>query len=176
MLNQTLHSGTIRTIIPFHLSAGIDAQSLPERMMQVPRAKAVAGFSAGRFYPGDDWGTGENLMKAGISTGPADTTLSATQPCALVNLPHDWAVELPFDSKGRSQSRLSKPWARVIRIPSVGWYRRTFQLSKADSGKRHLAGTGRCVSRLPRIFEQLPHRAAGERVQQFSLRHHRLRQ
>jgi beta-galactosidase len=44
-----------------------------------------------------------------------------------VNLPHDWAVEQPFDSKALKQ--------QGYRQRGIGWYRRTFQLDPADRGK-----------------------------------------
>lgn len=44
-----------------------------------------------------------------------------------VNLPHDWAVEQPFDSKELKQ--------QGYRPRGIGWYRRTFKLDAADRGK-----------------------------------------
>lgn len=44
-----------------------------------------------------------------------------------VNLPHDWAVEQPFDSKAEKQ--------QGYRPRGVGWYRRTFKLDPADRGR-----------------------------------------
>ena len=44
-----------------------------------------------------------------------------------VNLPHDWAVEQPFDSKELKQ--------QGYRPRGIGWYRRTFKLDPADRGK-----------------------------------------
>ena len=87
-----------------------------------------------KFHLGDDWGTGENLMKAGISTGPADPTFCDAS-FRTVNLPHDWVVELPFDSKS-DRSHGYKPVGKNYPTNSVGWYRRTFILPKTDAGKR----------------------------------------
>lgn len=39
-----------------------------------PRERTLMD-SGWKFYLGDDWGSGENLMKAGISIGPADPNL-----------------------------------------------------------------------------------------------------
>ncbi|HMP84673.1 MAG TPA: glycoside hydrolase family 2 TIM barrel-domain containing protein, partial [Verrucomicrobiota bacterium] len=44
-----------------------------------------------------------------------------------VNLPHDWAVEQPFDSKELKQ--------HGYRPRGIGWYRRTFKLDAADRGR-----------------------------------------
>ncbi len=52
-----------------------------------------------------------------------------------LDLPHDWAVELPFDSKG-SLSHGFKALGRNFPENSVGWYRKHFYIPKADEGKR----------------------------------------
>ena len=53
-----------------------------------------------------------------------------------LNLPHDWAVELPFVRDEEQQSHGYKPLGRRYPETSVGWYRRTFDIQKEDSGRR----------------------------------------
>ncbi len=53
-----------------------------------------------------------------------------------LNLPHDWAVELPFVRDEEQQSHGYKPLGRRYPETSIGWYRRTFDIPKEDSGKR----------------------------------------
>ncbi|MGB7132254.1 MAG: beta-galactosidase GalA [Candidatus Sulfotelmatobacter sp.] len=53
-----------------------------------------------------------------------------------LNLPHDWAVELPFVRDEELQSHGYKPLGRRYPENSVGWYRRTFEVSKSDEGRR----------------------------------------
>ncbi len=53
-----------------------------------------------------------------------------------LNLPHDWAVELPFVHDEALQGHGYKPLGRNYPATSVGWYRRTFDLAKADEGRR----------------------------------------
>ncbi len=53
-----------------------------------------------------------------------------------LNLPHDWAVELPFVHDEDLQSHGYKPLGRRYPETSVGWYRRTFDIPKEDSGRR----------------------------------------
>jgi len=60
-----------------------------------------------------------------------------------LNLPHDWAVELPFvhdDSKLGDdiplQSHGYKPLGRRYPETSVGWYRREFEIPAGDLGRR----------------------------------------
>src|ERR1035438_7961823 len=60
-----------------------------------------------------------------------------------LNLPHDWAVELPFvhdDSSNGGDSALTghgyKPLGRRFPETSVGWYRREFDIPAGDLGRR----------------------------------------
>jgi len=51
-----------------------------------------------------------------------------------LNLPHDWAVEQPFD-KDASFSHGFKAIGRNFPNTSVGWYRKRFTIPKSDAGK-----------------------------------------
>jgi len=59
-----------------------------------------------------------------------------------LDLPHDWAVELPFvhDDTGAGDSQLRshgyKPIGRRYPENSVGWYRRAFDIPASDRGRR----------------------------------------
>jgi beta-galactosidase len=53
-----------------------------------------------------------------------------------LNLPHDWAVELPFVRDESLQSHGYKPLGRKYPESSVGWYRRTFDVPESDRGRR----------------------------------------
>lgn len=53
-----------------------------------------------------------------------------------VDLPHDWAVELPFVDAPHLPPHGSKPLGRDYPETSIGWYRRRFDLPSEDSGKR----------------------------------------
>ena len=53
-----------------------------------------------------------------------------------LNLPHDWAVELPFVWDESLESHGFKPLGRRYPETSVGWYRREFEVPEADAGKR----------------------------------------
>ncbi|MEO6491149.1 MAG: beta-galactosidase GalA [Ferruginibacter sp.] len=54
-----------------------------------------------------------------------------------VEIPHDWAVELPFVSSGNFdvQSHGYKPVGGSYPETSIGWYRKRFNIPKNDSGK-----------------------------------------
>jgi len=53
-----------------------------------------------------------------------------------LNLPHDWAVELPFVHDDEQQSHGYKPIGRRYPETSVGWYRRAFDIPSSDAGRR----------------------------------------
>ncbi|HEY1903051.1 MAG TPA: beta-galactosidase GalA [Terracidiphilus sp.] len=53
-----------------------------------------------------------------------------------LNLPHDWAVELPFVRDEEQASHGYKPLGRRYPETSVGWYRREFEIPASDLGKR----------------------------------------
>jgi beta-galactosidase len=53
-----------------------------------------------------------------------------------VDLPHDWAVELPFTNAPMLHHQGAKPLGREFPETSIGWYRKSFTLQPADKGKR----------------------------------------
>jgi beta-galactosidase len=52
-----------------------------------------------------------------------------------VDLPHDWAVELPFIN-AKTVEQGAKALGREYPETSVGWYRRVFKLGEGDESKR----------------------------------------
>ena len=98
-----------------------------------PRERLALDFGW-RFHLGDDWGSGQNLAKADSGHGPAALTFSDAS-WRTVNLPHDWAVELPFDPKADG-SHGFKAIGDGFPQNNVGWYRRTFALPATDAGRR----------------------------------------
>jgi beta-galactosidase len=64
--------------------------------------------------------------KAGSSSGAASPEFDDSS-WKEVNLPHDWAVEQPFDQKANL--------AEGYRARGMGWYRKYFRLDPADHGK-----------------------------------------
>jgi beta-galactosidase len=53
-----------------------------------------------------------------------------------VDLPHDWAVELPFQNGVGLAHHGAKPIGRDYPESSIGWYRRVFEIPASDAGKR----------------------------------------
>jgi len=87
-----------------------------------------------KFHLGDDWPDALSLVNSGTGSGPASERF-ADSYWRAVNLPHDWAVELPFDSSADG-SHGFKPLGRAFPSNSIAWYRHTFELPASDSGKR----------------------------------------
>jgi beta-galactosidase len=54
----------------------------------------------------------------------------------LVDLPHDWAVELEFQNDPGIVNHGFKPLDRAYPATSIGWYRRVFEIPTGDLGKR----------------------------------------
>ena len=87
-----------------------------------------------RFHLGNDWGGSQNLAKAGSGYGPTTTSFSDAS-WRRVDLPHDWAIELPFDRKADGAHGFRAVGAGFPEN-SIGWYRRTFALPSSDVGRR----------------------------------------
>ena len=54
----------------------------------------------------------------------------------VIDLPHDWAVELEFENDPGIVNHGFKPLDRAYPATSIGWYRRVFEIPKSDLGKR----------------------------------------
>jgi beta-galactosidase len=98
-----------------------------------PREKLLLDFNW-KFHLGDDWPDALHLDKAGASSGPAAEKFN-DDAWRTLNLPHDWAIELPFDHSADTGHGF-KPVGPGFPKNSTGWYRRTFTLPATDTGKR----------------------------------------
>jgi len=85
--------------------------------------------------PAKDFNFVGSFQKAGnfLPAGSMAFDDSDWQP---VDLPHDWAIELPFQNDPALMSKGFYPLGRNYPENSVGWYRRVFELDAADAGKR----------------------------------------
>lgn len=75
------------------------------------------------------------------SGGAAKTAIDpkfADSTWTNINLPHDWAVELPFENSPSFdvESHGYKPVGGLYPETSIGWYRKHFNVEKIDSNKR----------------------------------------
>src|SRR3984957_18228682 len=76
------------------------------------------------------------FAKAGRVDGPASPRFDDSA-WRKVELPHDWAVELPFVNDPILVEHGGKPLGREFPETSIGWYRREFFLPASDAG-RHI--------------------------------------
>jgi beta-galactosidase len=95
-------------------------------------------FAYGHASDADlDFGYGTRpfvFAKAGYGDGPAAVTFSDAG-WRQVDVPHDWAVELPFDARGDTNHG-SHAIGRRFPENSVGWYRKVLDIPAAAKGRR----------------------------------------
>lgn len=112
-----------------------------------PRERLLADFGW-KFHlghasdPDKDFGYGRSEGTFAKSNSFIGGRGSVTQPTfdatgwADVNLPHDWAVDLPFVNDRELIGHGCKPLGRAYPDTSIGWYRRTFEIPASDLGRR----------------------------------------
>ncbi|HWF48536.1 MAG TPA: beta-galactosidase GalA [Bryobacteraceae bacterium] len=88
--------------------------------------------------PEKDFGLGaktETFAKSGGFVKPGDLKFddNGWKP---INIPHDWAIDLPFVDDPVVKVHGFKPLGRMFPDTSIGWYRRVFNLPAEDAGKR----------------------------------------
>jgi beta-galactosidase len=90
--------------------------------------------------PDKDFGFGKlrregTFAKAGRVDGPAAPRFDDSA-WSKVDLPHDWAIDLPFVNDPILVEHGGKPLGREFPETSIGWYRREFVLPSTDAGRR----------------------------------------
>jgi beta-galactosidase len=85
--------------------------------------------------PAKDFGFTGNFQKTGNFV-PAGTLAFDDSQWRTLDLPHDWAVELPFQNDPALRSKGFYPLGKKYPATSVGWYRRVFELPAEDKDKR----------------------------------------
>lgn len=78
------------------------------------------------------------FSKSGAATGTAINPKFDDSKWRKLDLPHDWAVELPFEYKDNFDVMAHgyKPVGGLFPETSIGWYRKHFTVARADSGYR----------------------------------------
>jgi beta-galactosidase len=137
---------TRRDVLKTGVKTGIAAAMLPSLTLAqgtpAPRERLLLDFGW-RFHFGHaedpakdfDFGRHGAFAKSGNLIPAAGERFDDSQWQA-VDLPHDWAVELPFVNDPSLTDHGFKPLGRNYPASSVGWYRRVFDLPKGDDGKR----------------------------------------
>jgi len=137
---STLVPGAVRRA--HALLARYPGVASPEALAVAPRERLLFDFGWKFFQghasdPAHDLGFG---MDQGDFAKSGDFTFAQEKfddsKWRPLNLPHDWAVELPFVHDPQVQEHGYKPIGRRYPETSVGWYRRAFDIPKEDFGRR----------------------------------------
>jgi alpha-galactosidase len=143
-------AAAFETMVPRHGAVLVKMVTPPTRTPAVQQAGASARerlpFDEGwRFAFGHtsdidkdfSYSRGQSFAKAGRGTGALSARFDDSAWRAL-DLPHDWAVELPFQQSAdpNLDSHGYKPVGRAFPETTIGWYRKTFDISAVDQGKR----------------------------------------
>ncbi|HEV2135978.1 MAG TPA: beta-galactosidase GalA [Terracidiphilus sp.] len=120
------------------------ATSSSSAMRDAGRERLLLDFGW-RFHLGNaddptkdfDFGFGQtgNFQKTGNFL-PASSLAFDDGDWKPVDLPHDWAIELPFQNDPTLASKGFYPLGRDYPTTSVGWYRRVFELAPEDANRR----------------------------------------
>jgi beta-galactosidase len=124
------------------LAGNPDAASGEALAAVAPREQLLFDFGWKFFFGNGD----DPARDLGFGYGQGDFAKTGTFEFAkagfddskwqTLNLPHDWAVELPFVRDEEQKSHGYKPLGRRYPETSVGWYRREFEIPASDLGRR----------------------------------------
>jgi len=111
-----------------------------EAMRKAGRERLLLDFGW-RFHlghandPAKDFGFTGNFQKTGNFV-PAGGIAFDDSEWRQLDLPHDWAIELPFQNDPALMAKGFYPIGKTYPASSVGWYRHVFELPEEDKGKR----------------------------------------
>jgi beta-galactosidase len=146
MKNKLLNSLVFATVIfltaatPATMAAEINGKTAAAPPVR-ERLLMDSGWHFAFGHPTDvqkDFGTGTGYFSYLTKTGNGDGAAAAgfdDRAWRMLDLPHDWAVEVPFDGRG-SHSHGYKAIGRNFPDTSVGWYRKSFFIPESDLGRR----------------------------------------
>lgn len=143
LLRVTLFFGALAMLPPARSGTAPSVSPSPNAASSAGRERILldAGwrFALGHATdPARDFGHGTGyfsyLAKTGFGDGAASPAFD-DRAWRVLDLPHDWAVEVPLDPRG-SHSHGYKAVGPRFPESSVGWYRRTFTVPESDLGRR----------------------------------------
>lgn len=116
---------------------------------QLPTGRRCFNFDRGwKFHLGHasdplrdfNYGIANILAKTGEAANTCIRADFNDSSWADVRLPHDWAVSLPFEHLENGDVDMHGYHAVGMLFPanSIGWYRKTFTIGRADSGRRQV--------------------------------------
>ena len=130
--------------VPHDSNPSIDDSALASQTPGAGRERLLLDFGW-RFHfghaddPSKDFGFGGSNFGNFQKTGnfmPACSISFDDSDWRALDLPHDWAVELPYQNDLDLVNKGFYPLGRKYPATSVGWYRRVFDLPAEDAGKR----------------------------------------
>ena len=98
------------------------------------------GWTFARVVPGAEREQAVSTMKVGDARIP-----EKLEEAENVRLPHDWAIEGPFDEKSTDGGQGKLPWR------SVGWYFKTFTPAVADADRAVILDFDGCMA-FPEVY------------------------
>ena len=138
-MKKLIVSLTVWFILPLCLDAALFAQSSVQR-------KKINFDRDWKFHPGHasdpskdfNFKVANLFSKTGKAGGTAVDPKFDDKDWQSLDLPHDWAVELPFEDSPNFDVMAHgyKPVGGLYPQNSVGWYRKSFLIAKPDSGQR----------------------------------------
>jgi len=144
---------TRRDLLKTGMAASVGVPRLAEAGQDVPAVSAQPAPSRERLLLDFGWrfqlghaddperdfgfGRGSEFSKSGGMLIPSRLNFDDS-PWQAIDLPHDWAVALPFEksANGSVTSHGSKPLGRSFPATSIGWYRKLFDVPASDLGRR----------------------------------------
>jgi beta-galactosidase len=130
------------------ISAGVIAQSGSEGFSRYANRWSVNLDNDWKFHLGHaadphrdfNYGIGNILAKTGDAANTCIRMDFDDRSWASVQLPHDWAVALPFSqvANGDVDAHGYHTVGALFPESSIGWYRKTFTVDRADSGRRFI--------------------------------------
>ncbi len=74
-----------------------------------------------KFHLGDDWPNASDVSHLGTSSGPITEENFNDNSWQSVHLPHDWAIELPYDNTGDKDHGYRPILDPSFPKNSIGW-------------------------------------------------------
>jgi beta-galactosidase len=117
---------------------GFCQPAAPRRHLSLDEGWKFAFGSAADPAKDFNYGIVTIFSKTGKSQGTAIDPAFNDSAWRSLSVPHDWAVELPFTWSANEDVMMHgyKPVGGLFPATSIGWYRKHFRTSVADSGQR----------------------------------------
>ncbi len=121
------------------ISSAILSQEAPRLRMSLDEGWSFHFGHAANPEKDFNYGIATIFSKSGGAAGTAIDPRFNDSAWKKLDLPHDWAVELPFVNSDdfNVMAHGYKPVGGLFPETSIGWYRKRFIIPRADSGFRH---------------------------------------